>query len=154
MNPETRTLISWWMIRARDETDPFVKMFILFMCLDAWITSGSGSDSDTKKLIWLKTTANPLRQYWPTTPNKTAALNGLQNVGKVEDMRPNHRGEYKQLDDVNDFDAVIDFIYQIRCNLFHGGKSYVNTNDRQLCHWSAKILHQWLEWTLAKDGSS
>jgi hypothetical protein len=150
MNPETRKLINWWLVRGRDERDPFVKMFIMYMCLDAWMTTGSGQDGDTAKREWLKNTENPLRDHWPTTPNKKVPLNGLFKVGKVEDMRPKYRGSYKYLTDTDNFDEAIEFIYQIRCNLFHGGKSYINTNDRNLCRWSATILQNWIEWTLIK----
>src|SRR3989344_605946 len=140
MSPETRNVIGWWIVRARDERDPFVKMFIMYMCLDAWMTSGSGRDRDDQKLKWLKEMDNPLKEHWANAPNNRVSLNGLKKVGKVEDMRPNHRGKYKYLIDVDNFAEVMKFIYQIRCNLFHGGKSYTNTNDRQLCEWSAKIL--------------
>lgn len=150
MNDETRTLISWWMIKAKRETDPFIKFFILYMCLDAWITAGSMSDSDAKKLQWLKESENPLKEYWPATPHIKVPLQGLIKIGSVEDMRPNHRGEHKYLNESSSFGDVIDFIYQIRCNLFHGGKSYINKNDKTLSHLSAKIVENWIEWALLK----
>ncbi len=150
MTPETLGLIGRWITRARDERDPFVKMFIMYMCLDAWMTSGSGMDRDDQKLKWLKGTSNPLKEHWLDAPYKTVPLNGLKKVGKVEDMRPNHRGEFKYLTNIDNLDEVVDFMYQVRCNLFHGGKSYTKINDRQLCGWSAKILLNWIEWTLTK----
>lgn len=150
MNPETRTLISWWKIEAEKQTDPFIKFFILYMCLDAWMTAGSLSDKDTEKIRWLTRTENPLKTYWVTTPRKSVSLNGLKGIGQIEDMRPNHRGEFVYLDDLDDFESVIKFLYQIRCNLFHGGKSPVNSNDRRLVSLSSKLLQNWLDWTLAK----
>jgi hypothetical protein len=150
LNQETRNLISWWKIRGLQEPDPFIKFFIMYMCLDAWMTSESGHDRDDQKLRWLKETGNPLREHWQETPHITVSLRGLKKIGQVEDMRPRHRGEYKYLTDMDDFGEVIDFIYQIRCNLFHGGKSAVNTHDRRLVELSSKILANWIEWTLAK----
>jgi len=150
INQETRQLIGWWVVRARNERDPFVKMFIVYMCLDAWMTTGSGEDLDSRKLSWLKDSDNPLNKHWASAPNKKVPLNGLKGVGKIEDKRPTHGGEHKYLTDTENLDQIVDFIYQIRCNLFHGGKSYVNTNDRNLCRWSAAILQNWIEWTLAK----
>ena len=150
MNQETRTLVSWWKLRGAQENDPFIKFFIMYMCLDAWKTTESGFDSDAKKLKWLQETDNSLKKYWAATPNKKVPLQGLKKIGKVEDMRPNNRGEFKYLTDTDDFKQVTEFIYQIRCNLFHGGKSYVNTHDRLLTRLSAKILQNWVEWTLVK----
>jgi hypothetical protein len=150
MSQETRSLISWWKIRAESETDPFIKFFIMYMCLDAWITEGSGEEYDRDKLKWLKSKDNPLREYWTTTPNKKVPLQGLAKIGQVEDMHPKRRGRIVYLKSVDDFDQVIDFIYQIRCNLFHGGKSYMNTNDTRLVTSSARILENWINWTLVK----
>ena len=150
MNPETRQLISWWKIQSSKQDDPFIEFFVMYMCLDAWMTAGSLSDSDAKKLKWLKESDNPLREYWKDTPKKTDYLQGLMKIGEVEDMRPNHRGEYRLLSDVDDFDQVIEFIYQIRCNLFHGGKSPVNANDRRLVTLASNFLTNWIEWTLIK----
>lgn len=150
MNQETRQLISWWKIRGMQETDPFIKFFIMYMCLDAWMTSDSGYDRDDQKLRWLKETENPLKDLWPFVPHKKVPLQGLKKIGKIEDMRPRHRGEYKYLTDTDNFDEIIAFIYQIRCNLFHGGKSNVNSHDRRLAELSSKILANWIEWTLIK----
>jgi len=148
MNSETRNIITWWKIKSAEQTDPFIKFFIMYMCLDAWMTSGSMSDSDAKKLRWLKITDNPLKEHWYNAPRKKIYLQGLKKIGEVEDMRPNHRDEYKYLTNIDDFDQVIEFIYQIRCNLFHGGKSPVNTKDRRLATLSSELLTNWIEWTL------
>lgn len=148
MNQETRDLVRWWKLRAAEEADPFVSFFIAYMCLDAWMTAASGSDSDAGKIRWLKTPGNPLREHWQGTSGLQEPLQGLREIGKVEDMRPRHRGEYTYLRDIHDFNQVVDFIYQIRCNLFHGGKSNVNTNDRSLVKLSSAILANWIEHAL------
>ena len=110
------------------------------MCLDAWMTSESGHDSDSQKKKWLIETDNPLKQHWPDTLENDKPLLRLTQIGKVEDMRPSHRGKYKHLKDVNNLKQVVDFIYQVRCNLFHGGKSNVNTHDQELVELSSAIL--------------
>src|SRR3990167_10026610 len=151
MNQETRTLISWWKVKAENEHDPFIKFFIFYMCLDAWMTSESQAERESGKLNWLINTDNDLKTYWEEVkPNKhfQSWLNGLRKQEKIENMHPRHRGKNVSLTDTNNFGQVMKFIYQIRCNLFHGGKSLVNTNDRNLVHWSGKILERWIEWTL------
>ena len=50
----------------------------------------------------------------------------------IEDMRPRHRGELRYLADSDNFEQVVRFIYQIRCNLFHGGKSPIERRDADL----------------------
>jgi hypothetical protein len=110
----------------------------------------SRGEYDREKLDWLISTDNVLKSHWDDTPHKTGPLNGLAGVREVENMHPNHRGEFVYLTDINDFGQIIRFMYQIRCNLFHGGKSPAKPRDRDLTRWSAMILDNWLTWTLLK----
>ena len=117
------------------------------------MTAESGEDHDKKKLDWLINEDNVLKTHWSGILNGEqfhSWLNGLKKIGIVNDMRPKNPGPPKELTDVYDFEQVIRFIYQIRCNLFHGSKSPVDSNDRALVRCSAKILEKWIQWTLAK----
>jgi hypothetical protein len=154
MNQETRALITRWSSRAANEADPFVRFFIYYMCLDAWMTSESGHDSDEQKKRWLIETDNALKQHWSDMPETEKPLLRLTQIGKVEDMRPRHRGQYKYLRDANDLKQVVNFIYQVRCNLFHGGKSLVNTHDQELVEFSSVILRHWVERTVTITGTA
>lgn len=154
MNSSVKTLISWWKVLGRDQHDPFMKFFMFYVCLDAWMTAESGMDKDEDKLDWLINTDNDLKRHWDgikNGPQFQSWLNGLLKVGQVDDMRPSKQGNrVVTLSDTSDFGQVIHFIYQVRCNLFHGAKSPVNSNDKNLVEWSAKILEKWIEWTTAK----
>jgi hypothetical protein len=152
MDKNVRATIGWWKNLGSDQADPFMKFFMFYVCLDAWMTTSSGANSDRRKLAWLITTDNPLKEHWATiaTGQKFRSwLNGLAKIGTVKDMTPGSH-DYKKLNDIADFEQVILFIYQIRCNLFHGGKSPVNKNDRRLVSLSAKILERWIEWAYIK----
>jgi hypothetical protein len=154
MNKNVKTLISWWKVLGREQTDPFMKFFMFYMCLDAWMTAESGKDRDEDKLNWLVNTPNTLKNHWNSIKNEAkfqSWLNGLLNESPIDDMRPSQRNIHTvTLSDTSDFSQVIQFIYQIRCNLFHGGKSPVNARDKQLVYLSGRILEQWIEWTSAK----
>lgn len=150
MNTETRKLIKAWVARARLENDAYVRFFILYMCVDAWMTASTSKDSDQQKLKWLKTSDNVLKKYWNNTPHKNVPLNGIKAMGQIEYLLPSKRGQHEQLNDIEDFSQVVDILYQIRCNLFHGGKSPNNRRDSRLVWLSANVLQTWLEWTLIK----
>lgn len=137
MNQESRQLINLWINRAEAQTDPFIKFFILYMCLDAWVTSASSLDTDSERLAWLLNTDNLLRSCWQDLTGKKEYLGVLKAIGSVEDMRPGHRGKYVNLHDTNSLEQVLKFIYQVRCNLFHGGKSPTNRHDKLLVEASA-----------------
>lgn len=45
----------------------------------------------------------------------------------------NRSGRQKTVDQARSLNRVIEAIYQIRCNLFHGSKDRSNDRDRELC---------------------
>lgn len=109
---------------------------MFYICLDAWMTAESGKDKDMDKLYWLFDTKNDLKEHWNGIKNGAqfqSWLNGLLKVGTVYDMRLSQQGlRIVTLTDTTDFEQVIRFIYQIRCNLFHGAKGSVDVNDTNL----------------------
>lgn len=150
MNGATRILITGWLERASGENDPFIKMFISFMCLDAYMTQEASldgefnSDSDEDKLRWLET-KSLLTEVWQNHNEQPfqKIRAEIAKRGPVRDMRPKHLERLVGFDD-NDFGSVIRFIYQVRCNLFHGGKDVNCERDRVLCDASASILCRWV----------
>lgn len=145
--PETGPLIEKWISRSENEQDPFVRFFMLYMCLDAWMTSVSNEDRDDRKLDWLLQTDNDLKESWHSTPLKEDSLHELYSIGKVKDLRPRHDGTERHLSNPDNFEEVILFIYQVRCNLFHGGKRPDDSNDIRLVNFSADLLYKWLKHT-------
>ncbi len=70
----------------------------------------------------------------------------------IQDMRPNHQSDQpKQIIDVKDLSSVMGVIYQIRNNLFHGGKDVQNINDKNVIEYSAITLYRLLEWVLHSE---
>jgi hypothetical protein len=116
------------------------------------MTSRSGEDRDDHKLNWLKSTDNELKTAWNNTAIATS-LNKLVSIGKVEDLRPSSLGTSRYLTGPNSFDELIDFIYQVRCNLFHGGKDLNDENDIVLVSNCAEILVIWLNQTIVNKSS-
>lgn len=151
MNDNVKTLIRWWILKGRTEQDPFYTFFIYYLCLDAWMVAESNKDSDSDKLEWLINTDNFLRKMWVEDgfAGKDINLNNLIDFSPIQDMRPNQNKEAK-LEDINSFEQSIRFIYQIRCNLFHGSKDLMNDRDKQLVRFSGDILKRWIEWSFFK----
>ncbi len=153
MNDKLKTLIGWWKFKGQQESDPFVKFFFFYVRFDAWITAESGKDVDRDKLRWLTSTNNFLRErrldFWGSSQTQSL-LKSLQSLSPIEDMRPNHRGECKELNDINNIEEVVHFVYQIRCNLFHGSKNPMNSRDAELVDLSGKLLEKWITWAHLK----
>jgi hypothetical protein len=110
MTDNVRSAIGWWKNLGAQQDDQFLKLFLFYMCLDAWMTSESGEDSDAKKLKWLIGQPNDLKTHWDDIKNgsKTQSwLHGLAKDSPLEDMRPSMRGNtkgYAYLTDTADFE--------------------------------------------------
>jgi len=150
MNDNVKTLIGWWQLKGQQESDPFVKFFFFYVCFDAWITAASGKVVDRYKLHWFTLTNNCLMErsvdFWESSQTQSL-LKSLQMLSPIEDMRPTHRGQYKELNDINNVEEVV-YIYQIRCNLFHGSKSPMAVRDAKLVDLSGRLLEKWITWAL------
>lgn len=60
---------------------------------------------------------------------------------ETEKARENQRGaNNKDSDDFTRFQSLIQIIYTVRCNLFHGSKNPADERDYKLVHASAKIM--------------
>lgn len=152
MDKNIKNLIGWWKLKGQRERDPFIKFFFFYVCFDAWITAESGKDVDAEKIKWFLRNDNCLKSKWSDIQSSVTKswLTGLKERSPVEDMRPNHRGEKVCLNDIKNLEEVIKFIYQIRCNLFHGSKNPMNSRDANLVDLSGRILERWIIWAHLK----
>jgi hypothetical protein len=62
-------------------------------------------------------------------------------VFRVYDMRyPMRTDKTKNITNTENFGEVLEVIYQVRCNLFHGKKSMDDPHDKELVELSYRIL--------------
>ena len=145
----TKERIGWWIIKARGQRDPFVKFILYWFCFNAWLTSLSGKDNDALAIKWFKNNDSFIKTcvsgFW-NSPETQSLLRGLKNDCPVYNNRQGQRGEFKSIYDVNNINEVIDVIYQIRGNLFHGTKNPRDPRESRLVENSSKILEKWIEW--------
>lgn len=78
------------------------------------------------------------------------ALNYLHNK-PVKDMTPNMPPNPKIIIDTKNLEEVINVIYRIRCNLFHGGKEIDMSPDKEYIENAAIILYYLLSAILHKE---
>ena len=120
--------------------------FILYMCLDTWMTIGSNEHGDIQKKEWAAREDNYLQSNWKGTQlSSVKDLKELKRLSPVKDLRPGLENRTVPLNNIYDFLQIMDFIYQIRCNLFHGGKMALIHRDRELVKFSSQILKSWIE---------
>jgi hypothetical protein len=148
MNNQVSDLIKWWIIREKNinqnNRDIFISFFIYYVCFDAWLTAESGKNSDEKKIKWLINDGGVLKRVFDNKEFDHSSLNALKKLSPLEDMCPGHKGNFTRLKDTDDLDEVTRFIYQIRCNLFHGSKNPNNGRDNRLISSAGDFLGKWI----------
>jgi hypothetical protein len=118
------------------------------------IARESGRLYDYEMINWVKLQRSPYRRKFVELledNNFKSWLNQLMNI-RVVNVREVKKREkalqdgrqynynkttHHHLIDINDFNTVIDIIYQVRCNLFHGAKSIeyrMELNLIELCY--------------------
>lgn len=72
---------------------------------------------------------------------------------EITDMRPNHRRDPTiKINDIRKLEDVMEVIYRVRNNLFHGGKDIEKEGDRIIIQCSAVVFFRILEKFLIGQG--
>ncbi|MGD9130138.1 MAG: hypothetical protein PVH73_01025 [Candidatus Bathyarchaeota archaeon] len=137
--------MGWYNRSQKEKTRKFTmfdQFISLWLSFNAWGTYKSREDQDYQMLRWIKTNTG-LPEIHNRLMNDDAEYQ--QRVRRLSeytvlDMRPGHQDESKSIENTNSFDELLDIIYQIRCNLFHGQKSEIDPNDRELVDLAFHIL--------------
>lgn len=146
-HPETshEELIIRWFERSQKQRTRVFTIFDQFISLwfsfNSWGTYLTKKDTDREMINQVKTNNALLTTYSNLIKNDDFKrdVSRLAEYG-VWDMRPNHEDKLTTISDVNDFGQILDAIYQVRCNLFHGQKSIINPHDFELVELSFRIL--------------
>jgi hypothetical protein len=138
----------WYEKRARREDDPISKFVFLWFCFNAWLAFESDEDVDARMLSWLKGSdgkRSRLRAAYNTARASSAFEDQLQTLASYCPIRSNRPGKPDvSISSVDDFQSIVDAIYRVRCNLFHGTKSADDNRDYKLVKVCSLILHKWI----------
>lgn len=143
---EYRKFILEWLKRAErkncliDDADRFISLWIAF---NGWLREEYGENELDGALI-NKVVVNPyLEAVFNDLKTKDSIfkknLEKLSQFNVINMRNPNNENNYRRYD--GSFGSFIRVIYQIRCNLFHGRKSFEeDKNDYKLIVLALKLL--------------
>jgi hypothetical protein len=147
--PAIQDLVKGWYQRSRRERDFTAKFVFLWVCFNARLSYESDMDGDQAMLRWLKS-ARPSRSQLVSSfemaaasdvfRNHLRALVGLSPIHSTRRLNP----RVIHIAGVKDFKGIVDGLYQVRCNLFHGGKRSNDVRDQKLVIAFARILDKWV----------
>lgn len=137
----------WWYaklnnLKLKIWQDPWLDFMLCWMIFDAYLTEISQCGSDRDKLNYFYQNnckfKNKIQERWDSFSGYGKKF---KELSPIQDMRPNSNRTVS-VSDENNLEQVFNFIYQIRCNLFHGSKDMKNERDRELVSRGAKFLRQ------------
>lgn len=123
-----------------DDADRFISLWIAF---NGWLKKEYGENTHDMKLVRSAKGNKTLKEIFielsDGNTNFKRNLSQLMRY-KVIDMRdPSNEQREKRC--TGDYESFLDAIYQIRCNLFHGRKSFMeDKNDKELVTLALKLL--------------
>lgn len=143
----------WWHGKAmsfknsKNYKDPWISFVLYWIIFDAYLTEISGLGGDDKKLDYFFENENDFKKI--LQPNWTSLLsshiNALKNLSPVKDMRPGST-QNVYLNNPKNIEEVFRFVYQIRCNLFHGSTDIKNSKDADRVFHAEKFLRGAIDW--------
>lgn len=122
-------IIKGWIERGARETDPFFKFISYWIAFNCWLITETGEDYDRKAL-------DKLYKESGLYGNFSNIINDNNNKRLFNDLagiRPiKNKGRLHPINNVNDFKEVMNVLYAIRCNLFHGNKTDNENRDSEV----------------------
>jgi len=138
-------IIDWFKRSQNEETRGFTvfdKFISLWFAFNSWGTYSTKKAKDWQMLNAVKKEPRLLTSYGKSITEDPEFLKAVKRLAeyKVLDMRPGHETESRSIDDIGNFGQILDVIYLIRCNLFHGRKSEIDAHDKELVELAYHIL--------------
>ena len=143
---EIKNFVNDWVNNGNQSNDTYNKFFAYFVALNFLYNHEFENISSERERLALfvakMISDNKFRDFKITLDN-----NSELTKRQILDMRAGKPSKLYKLEDIKNGNIVSIFlmIYQIRCNLFHGGKELYCDRDKNLVNDANCILKQFLE---------
>lgn len=147
-----KNLIRAWRERSHNEGDQFASFVFVWFCFNAWLEYVSNGRTDRAMLEELKSKSPHMNTLLDAYDDAQSSdqffqrslrdLINKSNKEAIKDVRGNRQPI--SIKDETDWENIIEALYRIRCNLFHGGKDANDLRDQVLVQDAAMILRQWV----------
>lgn len=148
MNDVVKNIILNWYEKAQTEDNIFNRFISLWIAFNAYYAANDSRASEHEQLRFIRDIHKTL--FLSVThehPDEFSAFKEYietkkQNRGFIQDLRydvkeEKHKKQYRNLDSLCEY---LDCVYQIRCNLFHGGKDIADAQDEKLVELASNTL--------------
>jgi hypothetical protein len=129
-----------------DQTDIFFRFVAIWIAFNGLYTSRHSRDTgdwdQVRSFAGDSDAIDRHRQLLKTDEEYCRAIEGLSERGVGNLSRSGVRRKIRHMDNLTE---VLSCVYQVRCNLFHGGKAPGNPRDERLVEASYTIVSKLIE---------
>lgn len=130
-------IIKGWIKRGARETDPFFKFISYWIAFNCWLITKTNEYCDRDAL-------DELYKESDLYGNFSNIINDSNNKRLFDDLIGicpiENKGTPHSISDINNFAEVMNVLYAIRCNLFHGSKTDKVDRDSEVMRVAAPVL--------------
>jgi hypothetical protein len=141
---ELKAIIASHLNQVNNNQSKDTKFFLLWSAFNAFGTYFSKENTDKAMIEWIKTKSpftTIFQHRYTTKQSFRTDCAGLMALCPIYDMRPNPKDPLFVRNPSNPSE-ILDAIYRVRCNLFHGFKIIENPRDLELINLSFAILSE------------
>lgn len=161
MKEEDLNKIKMWYYKS--EIDHFSSFTTLWIAFNAFYNVKFREGSNRKNIKEFVKDVNLKEIYVALLKSESNFKIEVQDLKKELDKKPlyNDKGSGRSsitgrdypinVENIQNMDQLVDVLYTIRNNLFHGDKSLLAERDQRLVELAYKILHQYLGKLLSKE---
>ena len=146
-----RHIMEWYRLsngKAIDQSDPFFRFVASWVAFNAFYSSRMydevGDWNQVRAYAGESEVVDFHRERLKSDREYAQAVEVLREKGVYDTSTRDRR----QIRDVQNFTQVASCLYQVRCNLFHGGKTPGNVRDRRLVSAAHTITSRLIEGAL------
>ncbi|MBU6414863.1 hypothetical protein KGQ34_01295 [Patescibacteria group bacterium] len=147
-----KNLIRVWREKSHQEGDQFASFVFIWFCFNAWMEHLSSKNTDAEMIKEVAkrqpVMSSLIGAYDLGVSDDDLFQNSIKHLVCMSREEPikdtRNRKPPISIQNENDFENIVQAIYRIRCNLFHGGKDADDIRDQVLVKDAAMILRQWV----------
>ncbi|MCP6718953.1 MAG: HEPN domain-containing protein [Patescibacteria group bacterium] len=131
-------IIETWIKKGDLENDSFSRFICYWIAFNCWLYTKTNEVHDRVALSKLYQQEYLFKDFQKLVTKNENLFAELVKVCPIENNRIGNIN--KPINDVEKFNEVVDVLYEIRCNLFHGSKTDTNKRDIEVAKAATPVL--------------
>lgn len=131
-------IISVWIKKGDLEEDSFSKFIYYWVAFNCWFYTKTNKVQDSEALKDIYKRQDLYSGFVQLVAKNKPIFLKLVSICPIKNNRIS--GREKNINDMEKFEEVVNILYEIRCNLFHGSKLDTEERDKEVVEMATPIL--------------